>query len=198
MIRNAILYVGILIIYFFVHTHFNTSAQVTGHTFYQSIDSPQVYDLLHSVLPDLHKQEWITNVIIGLSMVPLLVKWDSRLVFDFVGLMITIFLIRDITINLTILPKHEKCEMNTGLVSHIIGNCYDKIFSAHFAVVFVLSMLYYSYGYVTWLPGLLAWNIGNALMIIGSRSHYTIDVAVSVLVCLFVYDKNLNFFKLLD
>lgn len=197
MTTNAILYGSILIIYFFIHMQFNRGVQTTGHQFYQSIDSPKVYDLLHSLLPDLHKEEWLTNVIIGLSMLPLLTKWNSRLVFDFVGIMITIFLIRDITINLTILPKHDKCEMDTGLVSHIIGNCYDKIFSAHFAVVFILSMLYYSYGYVTWLPGLVAWNVANALMIIASRSHYTIDVAVSVLVSLFVYDKDLNFFKLL-
>jgi len=174
--------------------------QNTGDKFYtmNNFTTPKVYDLLHDILPDIHTHEWLTNAMIGLSFVPLLAKWNAGFFIEYVGLMLTIFIIRDIVINLTILPKHEKCEVSTGIVSHIVGNCYDKIFSAHFAVVFMLSLMYYLYKYITNIPVLIIWNLANALIIIASRSHYTIDIFVSILVCMIVYDRDLSILKALE
>lgn len=116
----------------------------------------------------------------------------------FIGFMIVIYLIRDITINLTILPKQSNCVMKKKdeftLYDHIIGICYDKIFSGHFSLTYMLTLLYYSYGIITNIPLLVGWNIINGLAIISTRSHYTIDVVMAFFVCSFIYTNNLNIF----
>ena len=192
--------IAVIAIYFCTHVFMNSYAQKTGDDFYRYQEGRpenRVYDILHENLPDEHKWEWLTNLIIVVSLIPLLWNFNMKFITEYIGLMLTVFILRDITINLTILPKHERCELNDGISTHIVGSCYDKIFSAHFATVFILSLLYYSYKYVTNVPLLVLWNIVNALIIILTRSHYTIDVVVSVLVCYLVYDKDLNPLKLL-
>ena len=185
----------VVIAYFFVHTQFNRAAQITGNSFY-GIQDTRIYDVLHETLPDLHKMEWATDLMIALSVTPFLLKPNMSFLVEFIGLMLTINIIRDVTINMTILPKHEKCETSTDLRSHIVGSCYDKIFSGHFAFVFVLSLLYYSRGYITNVPALIALNVANAAIIILTRSHYTNDIIISFFVCALVVEKRLNFFRI--
>ena len=128
--------------------------------------------------------------------IPFLLNFNLKFLKEYIGLMLTVILIRDMTINMTILPKDGRCQINDSFYSNIVGCCYDKIFSGHFATVFILSLLYYSYKYITNIPLLILWNIMNAFIIITSHSHYTIDVFVSILVCYIVYDNDLNIFKL--
>ena len=101
----------ILIGYFITHTYFNTHAQVTGDLFYSNKNNPEVYDLLHNLLPDLSHNEWIVNYLAVASLIPLILNFSKELVISFIGFMIVIYLIRDITINLTILPKQSNCTM---------------------------------------------------------------------------------------
>ena len=192
--------ITVIAVYFCAHVYMNSYAQKAGNDFYtyqEGEPENRVYDILHENLPDEHKLEWLINAVFAASLIPLLLHFNMKFITEYLGLMLTVYILRDITINLTILPKHEKCELTEGISTHINGSCYDKIFSAHFAAVFILSILYYSYKYITNVPLLVLWNLMNALIIILTRAHYTIDVVVSVLVCYLVYDKDLNLFKLL-
>jgi len=186
----------ILIGYFTIHTYFNTHAQVTGDLFYGNKDNPEVYDILHKLLPDLSHNEWIVNYLAVASLIPLILNFSKELVITFIGFMIVIYLIRDITINLTILPKQSNCKMKKKeeftLYDHVVGICYDKIFSGHFSLTLMLTLLYYSYGIITNIPLLVGWNIINGLSIISTRSHYTIDVVMAFFVCSFIYTNNLK------
>jgi hypothetical protein len=201
MKQSYIKLILILIIYAAVHVFFNSSAQKNGSLFYTLHDGkpPRVYDILHENLPDEHKMGWLTNMIVLISLLPLLLNFKESFFMKFIGLLLTIFILRDITINLTILPKHPECEIpSNSFILHTQGGCYDKIFSGHFAVVFILSLLYYSFQYITNIPLLVLWNVVNALVIITTHSHYTIDVVMSLFVCYIVYDKDLDLLKLLS
>jgi hypothetical protein len=199
---SAYSFVKELVVFFVcgcIHIYFNYSAQKTAHDFYTKHSEkshPIIYDIVHENIADNYKWDWIRDVIIVISFIPFLLNFNLKFLKEYIGLMLTIMIIRDITINMTILPKDERCKKTDSLYANIIGDCYDKIFSGHFATVFILSLLYYSYQYITNIPFLILWNIMNTFFIITTRSHYTVDVFVSILVCYIVYDKDLNLFKL--
>lgn len=198
---NILYPILIIGLYVCIHIYFNTEVQKSGDDFYMDrIDkqktTPKVYDIMHKLLPKDTNKEWLTNYMLILSIVPLIINFNSDLVYTFVGLLITINIIRDITINLTILPKNVECVPEKTMMSHLIGSCYDKIFSGHFSFVYILSLLYYSYGYITNVPLLIIWNAINAIIILISRSHYTIDIVMSFFVCSFVFVQNYNIFNM--
>jgi hypothetical protein len=188
-------------IYICIHAYFNAAVQKTGDDFYMDrIDkqktTPKVYDVMHKVLPKNTGIHWLTNYMLVLSLLPLIFNFNSDLGYNFLGLLITVNIIRDISINLTILPKDIDCVPDKTIISHILGSCYDKIFSGHFSFVYILTLLYYSYGYFTSIPLLVSWNIINALIILVSRSHYTIDIVMAFFVCSFVFVQNYNFLNM--
>ena len=111
------------------------------------------------------------------------------------GYLMTIFIIRAITIQLTILPKYELCKVNTNATFK--GGCYDKIFSGHIALCFMSSIILYVNNYINMF--ILAFiNILNMYFIIVSRSHYTIDVIMSFLITFMVYQNKLNICNILN
>lgn len=180
---------GIIIkLYFIIHSYFNSLVQNTGHEFYKNRTNVNIYDIIHVNFPNYEQYELMTNVIALCTLVPLIHKYNKEIFFKFVKLLLIIYSIRDITINLTILPKNEICLVKTDTYSHIVGSCYDKIFSGHFAFVYILSLLYYSNKYITNIPVLVGWNILNGFVIIITRSHYTNDVIVSFFICSYVYN----------
>ena len=191
------IYIGVILIgYFIIHIYFNTNAQITGDSFYGNKDNQEVYDILHKLLPDLSHNEWIVNYLAVSAFIPLIINYSENLIIDLIGFMIVIYILRDITINLTILPKQSNCKMKKEneftYYDHIIGVCYDKIFSGHFSLTLMLTLLYYSYGIITNIPLLVVWNIINGLAIISTRSHYTIDVVMAFFVCAFIYTNNIK------
>jgi len=194
---NILYPILIIGVYICIHVYFNTQVQKTGDDFYMDrIDkqktTPKVYDVMHKLLPKETNKEWLTNYMIILSLLPLIFNFNSDLGYNFLGLLLTINIIRDITINLTILPKNVDCVLDKTMISHLIGSCYDKIFSGHFSFVYILTLLYYSYGYITNIPILIIWNVINAIIILISRSHYTIDIVMSFFVCSFIFVQNYN------
>lgn len=186
----------ILITYIVIHGYLNNTAQENADKFYNdrinnNKTNPKVFDIMHKHLPYFKHTEWINNITIVLSLIPLIYTNDKNMYFDFATLLIIVNIIRDITINLTILPKNKECNpKDIGLIySTIAGACYDKIFSGHFAFVLLLSLLYNSYSIITNVPVLIIWNIINAILILMTRSHYTIDIVVSFLVCTMVFNE---------
>ena len=56
----------------------------------------------------------------------------------------------------------------------------------------MLTLMYYTYGYITNIPLLVGWNLINGLIIISTRSHYTIDVVMALFVCLTVFTNDIK------
>jgi hypothetical protein len=197
------------IIYTYFHIYLTNIVQHTGSEFYNNhIENhkivPKVYDIMHKYIPYWEDNLGIGNLICVISLVPLFYVNNKQLYFDFTALLLIINFIRDITINITILPKDELCDNNNIHYSlySITGGCYDKIFSGHFAFILLLSLLYNSYKVIKNIPILVLWNMSNAFIILKIRSHYTIDILVSLFICVSVYNEYIKheftFKKLLE
>ena len=190
------IYIGaILVGYILLHGYFNYTANITGDKFYNNKDNPEVYDVLHKMLPNYAQKGWITNYMALSAFIPLILNLNETFILEFIGFIMVVYLIRDVIINLTILPKHMNCTIKKEKMTnyqYFVGGCYDKIFSGHFSLTMILTLMYYKYGYVTNIPLLVGWNIINGLIIISTHSHYTIDVVMAVFVCLTIFTNNIK------
>ena len=124
-----------------------------------------------------------------------ILNFNETFILEFMGCIMVVYLIRDVIINLTILPKHMNCSIKKEQMTnyeYFVGGCYDKIFSGHFSLTMMLTLMYYTYGYITNIPLLVGWNLINGLIIISTRSHYTIDVVMAMFVCLTVFTNDIK------
>ena len=152
--------------------------------------TPKLYDLSHKYLPDY--SDYKIYKIIGDSYVSLFIfilfLSDYKAGIDYITYYIPIILLRCIMINSTILPKNKKCNENYSL----IHGCYDKIFSGHFATLFLATFIFYKYNIIKNIYLLFIINLINAFIILSTRSHYTIDLLVSIIVVLLFYTNNIK------
>ena len=152
---------------------------------------PKIYDIGHKYLPNLTKYEYISHLYVLFFSIFFLLP---NIFKEFVGFIIPIFLIRLITIHLTILPKNEECNIDNEF--KVFGGCYDKIFSGHFSVVFLITLLLQKHKYISLLWAFIL-NIINILLILTTRSHYIIDIVVAFFVTLFIYQNDFTLFRFL-
>jgi len=149
----------------------------------------KVYDVSFKYLPNLFEFKKYKDLVFLALLFPLLKSqqiWNTTI--QIIGLFLSIVLIRCISIMVTILPKTtSKCKDKYGL----FGTCYDLIFSGHFAVGLTSTLVLLERGLIQ-LPFLVLFNLLNAFLILVTRSHYTIDILVSLVVTLFVYQNNLS------
>lgn len=152
--------------------------------------NPKVYDICFKYLPNLEKYEILSDIITISIVFPIM--FYPNILIEYIGYWISIFVIRSITIRLTVLPKSNGCENNNYIN---LGTCYEKIFSGHFSSGLLATMLYYKYNMIN-LPMLYFLNIINGSMILLTRHHYTIDIVVAIFVTLFVYQNNISVNKI--
>lgn len=168
----------------------NYICQNTGEIFYNK-NSSGIHDIFHDILPKLEMKFFGLRLrdvfVVLLSLVPFL--FTSRKVSEeFLKKYFIIILIRCVSINLTILPnKSTDC----GNEYSMTNGCYDKIFSGHFATLFLASLIYYKHGIIQNIPLLTTMNLMNVFMILSSRSHYTIDIFVAFFVTMFVFQQQI-------
>ena len=147
----------------------------------------KIYDISHKYLPDISKVPYIELLANSIILLPLLLNSGDRQ--DYVSYLLVILAIRAVFISSTILPKNKSCSDTVGISTFIFGHCYDKMFSGHFAAVFLFSLIYSKH--TVWLVLL---NILNTLIILMRRSHYTIDILGSFFITLFVFQNKLKAF----
>lgn len=196
---------SIVIILVFVLTFLisNKLCQQTANIYYldrieKNKITPKIYDLGHRYLPNYSKH-YLNFVIkdlyvLLLSFVPFLFTGNYEAFKDYLSFYIVIILIRSITINLTILPKDKDCKYEDNSMNpfNILNSCYDKIFSGHFATLFLATLIFYKYNIINSIPILIIINIINSFLILTTRSHYTIDIIVSLITVLLVYTNNIK------
>lgn len=177
-----------LILYSIIYIFANNNVQITGHNYYDNRQKskkiePKIYDIVHKFLPDLYIYEDLHNIITLIFIIPLF--FNIKIFKEFLGYIIVIFCIRSITTNITILPKYKKCKEQS-----MFGGCYDKIFSGHFTVVFLATLLYFKYKWIN-LNILILINFINSLSILLVRGHYTIDLIIAFFITLCIYQNKL-------
>lgn len=189
-----VVYIILFIILHMFLVNLNTEM---GIDFYTNNSCKEIHDIF-SFLPDL------SNNIILLSFINLQVLFIFLLPFknikEFLILFIFIMIIRHIFVNLTILPSQTEIKHSNNNLKYILGGDYDKIFSGHFAFGFLLTLLLYKYQIITNIPLLIFYNLFNAFALISTKSHYTIDIAVSLVVTLLIFitnSKALHLFKII-
>lgn len=183
--------VVIIIINRFNLMHLETRSEV----FYQNkSNSKKVFDIFHNILPHIDEYEYAADIL--LIVVFLYMAFNNlTLVYTAIGYAISILLIRALFVNLTVLPKNEICSINN--TSAFRGGCFDKIFSGHYAMTLLMTILLHSHKYINTIWFFII-NIVNAIFILISRNHYTVDIAVSILVVILIYQNKLNICELLD
>jgi len=186
----------ILYAIFLVAHRFNLDhLEIKSEKFYQKQENyKKVQDIFHSILPHYHHFEYASDILTGLVIVYLAVM-NFSLIYQLGGLVFTLVLLRQLIIQLTVLPKNEKCDIKHSSVFR--GGCYDKIFSAHFGITFLATLILYDNRLINKLS-VIAINLVNALFILLSRCHYTIDIIVSIFVVIIIYQNNLNICNYLD
>jgi hypothetical protein len=166
----------------------NYISHLIGSNFYKEIPtSYKIHDLLHDILPDINKYHYIIDIIAFIIIIPAFIYFNSDLSIEFLTKFLIIMLIRSFTIISTVLPKYERCDETFTLRSFFLGGCYDKIFSGHTSFTLLLTLMYYREDIIN-LPTLYVTNILNMLLIIATRSHYTIDVLIAFFVTLTIFN----------
>lgn len=98
----------------------------------------------------------------------------------------TLMFIRSATVAATVLPSPTECEPDMFVLVH--GGCYDKIFSGHTAYLTLASLYLWRRGLSAWLAcGVVALE---AIILVASREHYTVDVLIAIVLAVSVFRKN--------
>lgn len=167
-----------------------------------------VWDILHSNFKNYSSYNYTKNWYMLVFFIPILYGMlnsniSSEFIKEFALKFLIIIFLRSFTITATILPKNTNAEVipdkygNLSLFDKTIGGgCYDKMFSGHFAFGVLLTLLMFKYNILGMsILNIMLFIILNAfhLFILGvTRSHYTMDMIVSLYVTLFVYKLDIN------
>jgi len=190
---------SILILLYFVIFGLNKlnlyHLETKSERFYQKKENyKKVQDIFHDILPHIEHFEYASDII-TVSVIVYLALMRFDLLYHLGGLVFTLTLLRQFIIQMTILPKNTVCDIkNTSMIR---GGCYDKIFSGHFGITFLTTLVLLENGLINKFIALLV-NLVNGIFILLSRNHYTIDIIVSIFVVIIIYQNNLNICDILD
>lgn len=189
-----VLWVGGVIVFILIAQWY---AETCGQMHYEINGIEQIYDVAHKYLPDLHEHEYIMNLIpLALIIYTLTLSAGWSVLKTTFIMLLGVLAIRALTIVATILPKHEKCEVKGNSFFNFVsgGGCYDKIFSGHTAFVTLLGLNLLSAGAIN-TP--LFWGISavNAIVILLTRAHYTVDVILGFIISYLVFDGEYILFQ---
>jgi len=139
-----------------------------------------LYDVFHEKMPNLKKYEKAVDFIPYLLALVVLYMYiydglNEQLINDLMLNYAILMILRVITFSITILPSPICSKRSHPLA---MGGCRDMIFSGHVTSMLLLAYTLYKHNpqYETAL--ILYCTIGS-LLIIATRSHYTIDVIVA-------------------
>lgn len=170
-----------------------------GVYFYEKQEhtSTKIFDLIHEFTPDLHEHEVWVNVIPVIILISFfLLKEPSgfQLAKEFTGKFLILLFIRTLMLLSTVLPKHEKCTRRFSWKNCFKGQCYDKSFSGHTALVFLACLIFLREDIIPFW-GLCLIMTTQISLILLTRSHYTIDVVIALLFTYLVYGGDYHIFN---
>lgn len=142
-----------------------------------------LYDVLHNTIPNLKRYEVFVDVVPLLLVVAVLYlymydNFDEKLFRDTITNISILMILRALVFSLTIIPS-SFC--SRGGKSNAIGGCHDCIYSGHTVATLILAYSVYQHN-PQYQTALTMYCILGSLLIIGTRSHYTIDVIIAYIV----------------
>ena len=190
-VQNAV-WVGSLVVLIFLSNYYTHEL---GKWFYEhKKPDGKIFDILHEITPDFHDYKYLNDVfVLGLVISLFFVPNSISIVKEFLAKFLLIMAVRALTIIATILPKHEKCDSNLTWSNYIRGQCYDKVFSGHTAFILLGTLIYLREGILSF-PAFMAINLATWTSIVLTRSHYTVDILLAIVITLLVYDGDYNVF----
>lgn len=169
--------------------------ETKSEKFYQKKENyKRVQDFFHDMFPHYAQFEYVPDII-SCSLIAYLALMKFNLIYQLSGFIFTLVILRQLVIQMTILPKNEICNIKHSSV--LRGGCYDKIFSGHFGITFLTTLILYDNRLINKFFAIVI-NVVNALFMLLSRCHYTIDIIVSILVVVVIYQNNLNICEYLE
>lgn len=149
-----------------------------------------VYDIFHKFLPYYdNKYIYVISNLYNTCIVLYLIYNVPGILAPSILLYLKIMIIRAVAINITILPKQKECDSeNFGIMSVIVGHCNDKIISGHFASLFIVTLYALNAGFIS-SNTMMILNIINAIIILVTRWHYSIDILMAIIVVIFAKDN---------
>jgi hypothetical protein len=186
-------YVPFLIILFIIfHILCTRYVFFKGRGHYHNKDV-HIYDVGHNILPNFSDNKILLFM---KDLATLLVLCFGFGVFtEFIEYFIVILAIRHVFITATILPQtltDPNKDLSFKYYYYLKGHCYDKIFSGHFSISILLSLILYHRGIIKNMNLLVLYNLFNAFLILSTHSHYTIDLLVSIPIVFLVYQNKIK------
>lgn len=176
-----------------IHNYINLEVNKNVEEYYLNRKDKhfKLFDMGFRYLPDYSDKLRYVDFIYGvLVTIPVFFLRRGKFIKEYLGYLIIIFILRAITISVTVLPKDKSCDLDNRMQLKNNGLCYDKIFSGHTATLFLATLIYYKNGYIN-KPVLVILNVINVMILILAREHYTIDIVVAFLVSILVYQNKL-------
>lgn len=152
-------------------------------------------DMLQTALPDMRRFHLAVDVVIVAVVIALVLsalalhglRGGARLLADFVRVAAALYFVKVLTRSVTVLPDSSlSCTDKHGPHGSLFGSCNDLIFSSHMALALLAAYFFVNRvvvaanaAVVLVVAAVLAMYGG---LIIATRSHYSIDVLVSVFV----------------
>lgn len=198
LLKKFLVIIVIIFIYCFLYKKIYYHLENKSELFYDKVifkKKSKIYDIVHENLPSMRNILFIVDII-PFFLLAIICFIDLKLFYNVLGFLIPIYFIRLIIIHLTILPKDKKCDIENDS-SILTGGCYDKIYSGHFASIFISLLVLYKRNYINMFLFIFILLI-SGLLIITARSHYTIDIFVSFLIVILFYQNNINACRIID
>ena len=180
------------VIYVFVRIFVQELKLNTFLNYYRNNKPSELYDIGFKYIPVLNIH-FLDDILV---LLPLLVCIYLRIDFsEFLFLLTCIYILREITTTITLLPPTPYCfdnvknKMNKSVfITKISGTCNETIFSGHtslmlLSILFILPKI--KNNFIKLL--LYIYAILTSLLIIALRSHYTIDIFLAWIICIFFY-----------
>jgi len=155
-----------------------------GNWYYDECKNNKLFDIGHKILPHISSIPWLSDILIFV-LFPFIYKNKQ-----FWSEILSVLILRALTIIPTILPKcHHEQKSCDGILG-IINGQYDKIFSGHMSYVFIATR-------VLKLNKLQFYtlNILQALIILSTRTHYTVDVILGIIISELIHRSKIFIFK---
>jgi hypothetical protein len=179
--------IAFLILLYGITIAVNLAVQQIGRAHY-SRTPDRIWDVMWEYGPDMHAQQFAIQIIPFFLFVSLFFinKGDSILL-EFLMKFILILLVRAITTVSTIFPKEGRCDDEITWATPFNGGCYDKVFSAHTAIVTLFTLIFWREKVIS-TETFWGLNIAQMGLIVLTRAHYTVDVILGFIITYLVYD----------
>ena len=196
ILENVLIFVSIFIIFKLktITDNFRENNFLKNH-YKDSINNVEIYDLGFKYIP-YHSNNIIDDILVMCPVLLLILHTPNAK--DYLIVLFSIFIIRQICTILTILPPVPQCQENlerrfrNDISKNIdeyllLSSCSETVFSGH-AVLLLVTILFL----IPKLPNyakIIAYiyAIFTSIVIIAVRHHYTIDVFLSWVICITFY-----------